>query len=92
VILAIVGALGGLVARIEEHPLVTRILAWPRRLAAVAALLPLVAAGSLVVGPAGEARQALWVALAAVAGLVAATFTVAFIRPATADDRPPPEP
>jgi hypothetical protein len=92
VILAIVGALGGLVARIEEHPLVTRILAWPRRLAAVAALLPLVAAGSLVVGPAGEARRALWVALAVVAGLVAATFTVAFVRPATAADRPPPEP
>ena len=90
-ILAVIGALGGLVARIEEHPLVTRILAWPRRLATVATLLPFVAAGSLVVGPAGTARQALWVVLAVAAGLVAAVFTVAFVfRPTTDADRPPP--
>jgi rhodanese-related sulfurtransferase len=91
VILAIIGALGGLVARIEEHPLVTRILAWPRRLAALAALLPLVAAGTLVVGPAGHGRQVLWVVLAVAAWLVAAVFTVAFVvRPTTEADRPPP--
>jgi hypothetical protein len=89
VILAVIGALGGLVARIEEHPLVTRILAWPRRLAAFAALLPFVAAGTLVVGPAGDARQALWIALAVLATMIAAVFTVAFVRPATAADRPP---
>jgi hypothetical protein len=90
VILALIGALGGLVARIEEHPLVTRLLAWPRRLAAVAALLPLVAAGSLVVGPAGDARQVLWIALAVVAVAIAAVFTVAFAVPSrTAVDRAP---
>jgi hypothetical protein len=90
-ILAIVGVLGGLVANIEEHPLVTRVLAWPRRLAALATVLPFVAAGSLVVGPTGDARQALWTALAVVAVLVAASFTIAFIvRPATEADRPPP--
>jgi hypothetical protein len=89
-ILAIVGALGGLVANIEEHPLVSRVLAWPRRLAAVATVLPFVAAGSLVAGPAGVARQVLWTALAVVAVLVAASFTIAFIvRPATEADRPP---
>jgi hypothetical protein len=71
VILALIGALGGLVARIEEHPLATRILAWPRRLAALAALLPFVAAGTLVVGPSGDARQALWTALAVVATTIA---------------------
>ncbi|HET6954537.1 MAG TPA: hypothetical protein VFI47_29505, partial [Acidimicrobiales bacterium] len=92
VILAVVGALGGLVARIEEHPLVTHILAWPRRLAAVAAMLPLVAASSLVVGPAGAARHGLWISSAVVAGLIAAAFTVAFVRPATAADRPPVDP
>jgi hypothetical protein len=90
-ILAVIGALGGLVARIEEHPLVTRILAWPRRLATVATLLPFVAAGSLVAGPAGTARQALWVVLAVAGGLVAAVFTVAFVvRPTPEADRPPP--
>lgn len=78
-------------ARIEEHPLVTRILAWPRRLAALATLLPFVAAGSLVVGPTGSARQALWTGLAVVATLVAGVFTVAFaVRPVTEADRPPP--
>ncbi len=82
VILAVIGALGGLVARIEEHPLVTHILAWPRRLAALAALLPFVAAGSLVVGPSGEGRRTLWIALAVVAAAIAAVFTVAFARPA----------
>jgi hypothetical protein len=81
VILAVIGALGGLVARIEEHPLVTRILAWPRRMAALAALLPFVAAGTLVVGPSGEARRALWTALAVVAVVIATVFTVAFVRP-----------
>jgi hypothetical protein len=91
VVLAVVGTLGGLVARIEEHPLVTRILAWPRRLAALATLLPFVAAGSLVVGPTGSARQALWTGLAVVATLVAGVFTVAFaVRPVTEADRPPP--
>jgi hypothetical protein len=90
-ILAIVGALGGLVANIEEHPLVTRVLAWPRRLAALATVLPFVAAGSLVVGPTGDARRALWTVLASVAVLVAASFTIAFIvRPRTDADRPPP--
>ena len=54
VVLSLIGALGGLVARIEEHPLVTLILAWPRRLAALAAMLPFVAAGSLIVGPLGR--------------------------------------
>ncbi len=90
VILALIGAFGGLVARIEEHPLVTRLLLWPRRLAGLAALLPLVAAGSLVVGPGGDARQVLWVVLAALAVAIAATFTVAFmVRPTTAADRAP---
>lgn len=84
VILAVIGALGGLVARIEEHPLVTRILAWPRRLAALAALLPFVAAGSLVVGPTGEGRHVLWTVLAVVAAVIAAVFTVAFTRPTLA--------
>ncbi len=81
VILAVLGALGSLVARIEEHPLVTLILEWPRRLAALAAVLPFVAAGSLVIGPAGHARQVLWVVLAVLAGLVALVFSVAFARP-----------
>ncbi|HEX6423162.1 MAG TPA: hypothetical protein VFZ79_06760 [Acidimicrobiales bacterium] len=88
VILALIGAVGGLIARIEEHQLVTRILAWPRRLAALAALLPFVAAGSLVVGPSGGARQALWIGLAATGVAIAAVFTVAFVRPARAADRP----
>jgi len=89
VILAVIGTLGGLVARIEEHPLVSRILAWPRRLAALATLLPFVAAGSLVVGPAGTARRVLWAVLAGAAGVVAVLFTVAFLRPTTEGDRPP---
>jgi hypothetical protein len=90
VILTVVGALGGLVARIEEHPLVTRLLAWPRRLAVLAAILPFAAAGTLVVGPAGEARRAIWITLAVVAGVIAAVFTVAFlVRPTTEADRPP---
>jgi hypothetical protein len=92
VILAVIGALGGLVARIEEHPLVTRILSWPRRLAALAALLPFVAAGSLVIGPSGDGRRVLWIALAVVASAIAAVFTVAFIRPGVADRPPVPEP
>jgi rhodanese-related sulfurtransferase len=93
VILTVVGALGGLVARIEEHPLVTRLLAWPRRLAVLAAILPFAAAGTLVVGPAGEARRAIWITLAVVAGVIAATFTVAFlVRPTTEVDRPPTPP
>lgn len=93
VILTVVGALGGLVARIEEHPLVSRLLAWPRRLAVLAAVLPFVAAGTLVVGPSGSARQAIWNVLAVVAALIAAVFTVAFlVRPTTEADRPPPPP
>lgn len=92
VILAVIGALGGLVARIEEHPLVTRILEWPRRLAAFAAMLPFVAAGSLVVGPSGEGRRALWAVLAVLATIIAAIFTVAFVRPAATDPPPEPEP
>ena len=93
VILTVVGALGGLVARIEEHPLVTRLLAWPRRLAVVAAILPFAAAGTLVVGPTGDARQAIWTILAVVASLIAAVFTVAFlVRPTTEADRPPTPP
>ena len=90
VILAVIGALGSLVVRIEEHPLVTLILAWPRRLAALAAVLPFVAAGSLVIGPSGDARQALWVVLAVLASLVALVFSVAFIRP-LARRYPPPD-
>ncbi len=88
VILAVIGALGGLVARIEEHPLVTRILAWPRRLAALAALLPFVAAGSLVIGPSGDGRRVLWIGLAVLAAVIATVFTVAFVRPGGAGRRP----
>src|SRR5919106_6647158 len=90
VILALIGTLGGLVARIEEHPLVSRLLEWLRRLAGAAALLPFIAAGTLVVGPAGGGRQVLWTVLAAVGVAVAGVFTVAFARPSTAADRPPP--
>jgi hypothetical protein len=89
VILAVIGALGSLVARIEEHPLISRLLEWPRRLAAVDAVLPFVAAASLVVGPAGDGRRVLWALLAAVAGVIAVIFTVAFVGPTTAADRPP---
>jgi hypothetical protein len=93
VILSVVGALGGLVARIEEHPLVTRLLLWPRRLAVAAAVLPFVAAGTLVVGPTGTARQAIWTTLAVVATVIATIFTVAFVvRPTTEADRAPPPP
>jgi hypothetical protein len=92
VILALIGTLGGLVARIEEHPLVSRLLEWPRRLAGIAALLPFVAAGTLVVGPAGTARRVVWAVLAAVGVAIAAIFAVAFSRPETAADRPPPLP
>ena len=91
VILALIGTLGGLVARIEEHPLVSRLLEWPRRLAGVAALLPFVAAGTLVVGPAGTSRQVVWAILAAVGVAIAGIFAVAFARPETAADRPPPD-
>ena len=91
VILALIGTLGGLVARIEEHPLVSRLLEWPRRLAGVAALLPFVAAGTLVVGPAGTSRQVVWAVLAAVGVAIAGIFAVAFARPETAADRPPPD-
>jgi hypothetical protein len=91
-ILAVIGVLGGLVARIEEHPLVSRLLEWPRRLAGVAALLPFLAAGTLVVGPAGDGLQAAWIALAIVGVVIALVFTVAFSRPATAADRPPASP
>src|ERR671918_548691 len=90
VILTLIGTLGGLVARIEEHPLVSRLLEWPRRLAGVAALLPFLAAGTLVVGPAGGGRRVLWTVLAAVGVAVAGVFTVAFARPDTAADPPPP--
>jgi hypothetical protein len=90
VILTLIGTLGGLVARIEEHPLVSRLLEWPRRLAGVAALLPFVAAGTLVVGPAGTSRRVLWALLAAAGVAIAGIFTVAFARPDTAADRPPP--
>jgi hypothetical protein len=89
VILALIGTLGGLVARIEEHPLVSRLLEWPRRLAGVAALLPFVAAGTLVVGPAGTSRRVVWAILAAVGVAIAGIFAVAFARPETAADRPP---
>jgi hypothetical protein len=91
VILALIGTLGGLVARIEEHPLVSRLLEWPRRLAGVAALLPFVAAGTLVVGPAGTSRRVVWAILAAVGVAIAGIFAVAFARPETAADRPPPD-
>jgi hypothetical protein len=91
VILALIGTLGGLVARIEEHPLVSRLLEWPRRLAGVAALLPFIAAGTLVVGPAGTSQQVLWTILAAVGVAIAGIFAVAFARPETAADRPPPD-
>jgi hypothetical protein len=91
VILALIGTLGGLVARIEEHPLVSRLLEWLRRLAGLAALLPFIAAGTLVVGPAGDARQVVWSLLAAVGVAIAGVFTVAFARPETAADRPPPD-
>jgi hypothetical protein len=91
VILALIGTLGGLVARIEEHPLVSRLLEWPRRLAGVAALLPFVAAGTLVVGPAGTSRRVVWAVLAAVGVAIAGIFAVAFARPETAADRPPPD-
>ena len=91
VILALIGTLGGLVARIEEHPLVSRLLEWPRRLAGVAALLPFVAAGTLVVGPAGTGRRVVWAVLAAVGVAIAGIFAVAFARPETAADRPPPD-
>jgi hypothetical protein len=91
VILALIGTLGGLVARIEEHPLVSRLLEWPRRLAGAAALLPFIAAGTLVVGPAGTSRRVVWAILAAVGVAIAGIFTVAFARPQTAADRPPPE-
>jgi hypothetical protein len=91
VILALIGTLGGLVARIEEHPLVSRLLEWPRRLAGVAALLPFVAAGTLVVGPAGTSRRMVWAVLAAVGVAIAGIFAVAFARPETAADRPPPD-
>jgi hypothetical protein len=91
VILALIGTLGGLVARIEEHPLVSRLLEWPRRLAGVAALLPFIAAGTLVVGPAGTSRRVVWALLAAVGVAIAAIFAVAFARPETAADRPPPD-
>ena len=91
VILALIGTLGGLVARIEEHPLVSRLLEWPRRLAGVAALLPFIAAGTLVVGPAGTARRVVWALLAAVGVAIAGIFAVAFARPETAADRPPPD-
>jgi hypothetical protein len=90
VILALIGTLGGLVARIEEHPLVSRLLEWPRRLAGVAALLPFIAAGTLVVGPAGTGRRVVWALLAAVGVAIAGIFAVAFARPETAADRPPP--
>jgi hypothetical protein len=89
VILALIGTLGGLVARIEEHPLVSRLLEWPRRLAGVAALLPFVAAGTLIVGPAGTSRRVVWAILAAVGVAIAGIFAVAFARPETAADRPP---
>ena len=91
VILALIGTLGGLVARIEEHPLVSRLLEWPRRLAGGAALLPFIAAGTLVVGPAGTSRRVVWALLAAVGVAIAAIFAVAFVRPETAADRPPPD-
>jgi hypothetical protein len=53
-------------------------------------VLPFVAAGTLVVGPSGDARQAIWALLAAIATGIAAVFTVAFlVRPTTAADRPP---
>jgi hypothetical protein len=91
VILALIGTLGGLVARIEEHPLVSRLLEWPRRLAGVAALLPFVAAGTLVVGPAGTSRRVVWALLAAIGVAIAGIFAVAFARPETAADRPPPD-
>ncbi len=91
VILALIGTLSGLVARIEEHPLVSRLLEWPRRLAGVAALLPFIAAGTLVVGPAGTSRRVVWALLAAVGVAIAAIFAVAFARPETASDRPPPD-
>jgi hypothetical protein len=91
VILALIGTLGGLVARIEEHPLVSRLLEWPRRLAGVAALLPFIAAGTLVVGPAGTSRRVVWALLAAVGVAIAGIFAVAFARPETAADRPPPD-
>ena len=56
----------------------------------MAGLLPLVAAGTLVVGPAGEARQVLWIVLAVVAVAISGVFTVAFVvRPTTDADRAP---
>jgi hypothetical protein len=70
---------------------VSRLLEWPRRLAGVAALLPFVAAGTLVVGPAGTSRRVVWAILAAVGVAIAGIFAVAFARPETAADLPPPD-
>ena len=56
----------------------------------MAALLPFVAAGTLVVGPAGTSRRVVWAILAAVGVAIAGIFAVAFARPETAADRPPP--
>jgi hypothetical protein len=56
----------------------------------VAALLPFVAAGTLVVGPAGTSRRVVWAILAVVGVAIAGIFAVAFARPETAADRPPP--
>ena len=69
----------------------SRLLEWPRRLAGVAALLPFVAAGTLVVGPAGTSRRVVWAILAAVGVAIAGIFAVAFARPETAADRPRPD-
>jgi hypothetical protein len=45
----------------------------------------------LVVGPAGTSRRVVWALLAAVGVAIAAIFAVAFARPETASDRPPPD-
>ena len=59
-ILAVVGGMAGLISRGDEHPLVSHLLGSLRPLAAIAALLPFIAASSLVVGPSGDWRGTLW--------------------------------
>ena len=76
VLIALAGAIAGLIAQSDAHALAAHLLRWARSLAAVAVVLPLVATTYIALEPERTSRIsfALWGA-AAVSGLIAMTLT-----------------
>jgi hypothetical protein len=80
-LLAALGTLSSLLVRTGEHALATTLLRRLRVLTVITITLPFIAAGTLVIGPAGTARTAIWVATAVVATAIAAVVAVSYRLP-----------